>query len=98
MVFLLANKLSYSAKDISSLGYEMAETLRSMSKGQEAAIILIEYCKDVEEAATSLIEGNEWKEAMRLVHYSIIDSPMIYPTLSHIIIIFLILLSIGLRP
>ncbi len=67
MALMLANKMQCSPQDVTALAYELAETLRNMSHYQQAAQILLDYCKDVEQAITTLLEGNEWQEALRTV-------------------------------
>lgn len=67
MAVLTAIKLSLNQKEIAQLGYELSESLSTMSKFSEAAEILIECCNDVEQAVTSLISGNQWQEALRRV-------------------------------
>lgn len=51
-----------------NLGYNVAETLKSLGSYLNSAKIFIEYCHDIDEAVLTLTNGCEWSEAIRIVN------------------------------
>jgi hypothetical protein len=67
MIFVAAKMLQYTSEEICRLGYEIAESMQSLSKHTDAAHIYLNVCNDTEQAVLSLITGYRWQEALHLV-------------------------------
>lgn len=67
MALSTAVSLQYDREKQASIAYDLAENFRSTTRHAEAAILLFDYCNDVDEGLTALIEGSEWGEAVRRV-------------------------------
>ncbi|KAI9485105.1 IKI3 family-domain-containing protein [Zychaea mexicana] len=65
-VFSLAKQLQYSAEDIQGLAYDVLGNLKEKSRYQEAAVVAVDYGKDIEEAVDCLLKGSHWQEAARV--------------------------------
>ncbi|KAJ8653293.1 hypothetical protein O0I10_011043 [Lichtheimia ornata] len=66
--FAMANQLQHSEDDIQGLAYDLVEYLKDKSRFDEAAIVAVDYAKDVEEAVDCLLRGSHWQEAIRVSH------------------------------
>ncbi|CDH60280.1 pol ii transcription elongation factor [Lichtheimia corymbifera JMRC:FSU:9682] len=66
--FAMANQLQHSEDDIQGLAYDLMEYLKDKSRFDEAAIVAVDYAKDVEEAVDCLLRGSHWQEAIRVSH------------------------------
>ena len=49
--------------------FDFSDSLKTNRKYSEAARVLIDYADDVEEAIVTLLEGNTWEEALRLIYF-----------------------------
>ena len=49
--------------------FDFSVSLKTNRKYSEAARILIDYADDIEEAIVTLLEGNSWEEALRLIYF-----------------------------
>ncbi|XP_041464243.1 putative elongator complex protein 1 [Lytechinus variegatus] len=67
-VFSLTARLKYSTGDEMELARKIAGQLASNRRHSEAAVVLIEYANDLEEAITTLVDGAHWEEALRLMY------------------------------
>lgn len=67
MSMATAFSLQYDQERIASVAYDLSENFRSTTRHAEAAILLFDYCNDVEGGVSALLEGNEWREAIRRV-------------------------------
>ncbi|KAI8144910.1 IKI3 family-domain-containing protein [Fennellomyces sp. T-0311] len=65
-VFSLAKQLQYTAEDLQGLAYDVIEHLKDKNRYQEAAVVAVDYGKDIEEAVDCLLKGNHWQEAARV--------------------------------
>ncbi|XP_078667379.1 elongator complex protein 1-like isoform X2 [Branchiostoma floridae x Branchiostoma belcheri] len=70
----VASRLQYSTQQTAQLALRMAGFLRNNSRQGEAAVLLEQYVQDEEGAIITLLEGNQWEEALRVINkYSRID-------------------------
>ncbi|KAI8484997.1 hypothetical protein Bbelb_372430 [Branchiostoma belcheri] len=70
----VASRLQYSTQQTAQLALKMAGFLRNNSRQGEAAVLLEQYVQDEEGAIITLLEGNQWEEALRVINkYSRID-------------------------
>ena len=46
-----------------------SDSLKTNRSYSEAARVLIDYADDIEEAIVTLLEGNSWEEALRLIYF-----------------------------
>eukprot|EP00057_Strongylocentrotus_purpuratus_P001045 XP_001190999.2 PREDICTED: elongator complex protein 1 [Strongylocentrotus purpuratus] len=67
-VFSLTARLSYSTQDEMALARRLGGQLSSNTRHSEAAMVLMEYANDLEEAITTLVDGAQWEEALRLMY------------------------------
>jgi elongator complex protein 1 len=62
-----AKTLGLSPNEMSSLCRRLVESLTDGKRHLEASHLLLEYLDDVEEAVATLVSGNLWSEAQRLI-------------------------------
>ncbi|ORY06286.1 IKI3-domain-containing protein [Basidiobolus meristosporus CBS 931.73] len=67
-VFALVHQLKYSESEIAALGRSLASQLKDKRLCKDAAVILLDYVKDPEEAVDTLTNGNLWSEALRIAN------------------------------
>ncbi|XP_022256991.1 putative elongator complex protein 1 isoform X2 [Limulus polyphemus] len=63
-----ATKAGNSENQVVELALSFAETLKGNKHYFEAAVLLDQYVMDSEGAIATLIEGHNWKEAIRMIH------------------------------
>ncbi|KAK3610232.1 hypothetical protein CHS0354_022286 [Potamilus streckersoni] len=68
-MFFMTAKLGYTHDQEAELARTLAEQLKGQNKHTDAAILLEQYAKDIEEAIVTLIQGSQWTEALRLMYY-----------------------------
>ncbi|XP_013379508.1 elongator complex protein 1 [Lingula anatina] len=68
MALIMAAKLQYEETKMNDLSRMLVTELKNAGRFTEAACILEQYIKDIEEAVVVLIEGCQWEEALRLMH------------------------------
>ncbi|KAI0090814.1 pol II transcription elongation factor [Irpex rosettiformis] len=66
-LFDVALQQQISKEDLQAAAYRVAEDLSSKKRYQEAAIVLLDYAKDVREAVIALVQGNLFSEARRVI-------------------------------
>ncbi|THV06651.1 pol II transcription elongation factor [Dendrothele bispora CBS 962.96] len=66
-LFDLALRLETPQEDIVEIGYRVSEELTSKKRYSEAARVLLDYVKDVRTAVITLVQGNEFSEARRII-------------------------------
>ncbi|XP_066271077.1 elongator complex protein 1-like [Branchiostoma lanceolatum] len=64
----VASRLQYSRQQTAQLALRMAGFLRNNSRHCEAAVLLEQYVQDEEGAIITLLEGNQWEEALRVIY------------------------------
>ncbi|XP_019627149.1 PREDICTED: elongator complex protein 1-like [Branchiostoma belcheri] len=64
----VASRLQYSTQQTAQLALRMAGFLRNNSRQGEAAVLLEQYVQDEEGAIITLLEGNQWEEALRVIN------------------------------
>ncbi|ESP00729.1 hypothetical protein LOTGIDRAFT_112482, partial [Lottia gigantea] len=67
-VFCMTALLGYTADREAEIGRKLAVQLKESRQHREAAVIFEQYVKDIEEAIVTLIEGEQWDEALRLMY------------------------------
>jgi hypothetical protein len=68
MAITIAAKTSKpDSPELSNLCYDLVESLKQSSRHLEAAQILTEYCQNPDDAITTVMQGNHWDEALRIV-------------------------------
>eukprot|EP00743_Colponemidia_sp_Colp-15_P007997 GILK01008662.1.p1 GENE.GILK01008662.1~~GILK01008662.1.p1 ORF type:complete len:1374 (-),score=250.17 GILK01008662.1:279-4400(-) len=65
-VMSIARRQSLSDSDLIALAYEQAEGAKTAAQYETAAKILLQYCKDGEEAILCFLLGGNWEEAVRI--------------------------------
>ncbi|KAK9712591.1 putative elongator complex protein 1 [Basidiobolus ranarum] len=65
-VFSLVHQLKYDDSEVAALGRSLASQLKDKRMCKDAAVILLDYVKDPEEAVDTLTNGNLWNEALRI--------------------------------
>ncbi|XP_059175274.1 putative elongator complex protein 1 [Physella acuta] len=68
LMFCMASRLEYGHLRLVELAKKMAGQLKDRKMYKDAALVLEEYAKDVEEAIACLIEGSHWEEALHLMY------------------------------
>ncbi|TBU27865.1 IkappaB kinase complex IKAP component [Dichomitus squalens] len=66
-LFELAVQQELSLEDLKNTAYRVADDLISKKRTSEAALVLLDYAKDVREATIALIEGSHFSEARRVI-------------------------------
>ncbi|XP_072167241.1 putative elongator complex protein 1 [Diadema setosum] len=67
-IFGIVRRLEYSPKEEIDLARKFAGQLADNRRHSEAAVVLMEYADDLEEAITTLVAGGQWDEALRLMY------------------------------
>ncbi|XP_014675329.1 PREDICTED: elongator complex protein 1-like, partial [Priapulus caudatus] len=67
-LFCMAAKLHYDKEKLLDLAGRVSVKLRDERRHAEAAVVLMQYAGNVEEAIVELIDGCLWDEALRLMH------------------------------
>ncbi|KAJ7744686.1 pol II transcription elongation factor [Mycena metata] len=80
-LFDLAGRTGASQDDITDMGYRVGEDLASKKRYSDAARVLLDYAKDVREAVITLVQGNCFSEARRIV--TLTDSPALLVDVIH---------------
>lgn len=65
-LFLVAGLLKLNREEMLQLAHELSEELNALGKPAEAAQLVIEYCKDVDNGVLYLVRAREWEEALRI--------------------------------
>ncbi|KAI0669554.1 IkappaB kinase complex IKAP component [Trametes maxima] len=66
-LFELAVEKTLSDDELKEVAYRVAEDLVSKKRTSEAALVLLDYAKDVREATIALVEGSHFSEARRII-------------------------------
>ncbi|KAI1786336.1 IkappaB kinase complex IKAP component [Ganoderma leucocontextum] len=66
-LFELAVQQELPPEDLKGIAYRVAEDLTSKKRTSEASLVLLDYAKDVREAAIALVEGSHFSEARRII-------------------------------
>ncbi|KAG0700203.1 pol II transcription elongation factor [Suillus ampliporus] len=66
-LFELCLKEQLNDEEITEIAYRIADELFSKKRFSESARVLLDYAKDVRQAVNSLVQGNEFAEARRIV-------------------------------
>ncbi|XP_069778820.1 elongator complex protein 1 isoform X2 [Narcine bancroftii] len=66
--FCMAAQLHYTEDKVINVARTISGRLKEQRRYSEAALILEQYAKDYEEAITSLLEGGDWEESLRLIY------------------------------
>ncbi|KAJ7188994.1 pol II transcription elongation factor [Mycena filopes] len=80
-LFDLAGRTGASQDDIVAMGYRVGEDLTSKKRHSDAARVLLDYAKDVREAVITLVQGNCFSEARRIV--TLTDSSALMADIIH---------------
>ncbi|CAL1711610.1 unnamed protein product [Somion occarium] len=66
-LFEIALDEKVSEEDLNATAYRVAEDLSSKKRYADAAHVLLDYAKDIREAVISLVQGNHFSEARRII-------------------------------
>ncbi|KAK0212323.1 pol II transcription elongation factor [Desarmillaria ectypa] len=66
-LFDLAVRMEMPEEDLVLMGYRVGEDLTSKKRYLEAARVILDYAKDVRETVITLVQGNEFAEARRIM-------------------------------
>ncbi|KAF8504860.1 IkappaB kinase complex IKAP component [Russula emetica] len=76
-LFELAQLQKVDQEEIVAMAYRVAEDLGSKKRYTEAGQVLIDYAEDVREAVITLVQGNQFSEARRIItlneHYELLE-------------------------
>lgn len=67
-IFCMTARLKYSHDKEIDIAKKLTDQLKEVRRHQEAAIVLEQYCMDIEESIVCLIEGGLWEEALRMMY------------------------------
>ncbi|KAL0343709.1 UNVERIFIED_CONTAM: Elongator complex protein 1 [Sesamum angustifolium] len=65
-VLTVAGLIKLGKDDLLQLARELSEELQALGKPGDAAKILLEYCGDVDNAISLLVDARNWEEALRI--------------------------------
>ncbi|KAK4393284.1 Elongator complex protein 1 [Sesamum angolense] len=65
-VLTVAGLINLGKDDLLQLARELSEELQALGKPGDAAKILLEYCGDVDNAISLLVDARNWEEALRI--------------------------------
>lgn len=65
-VLTVAGLMKLSKDDLLQLARELSEELQALGKPRDAAKILLEYCSDVDNGISLLVDARSWEEALRI--------------------------------
>ncbi|KAL2241664.1 elongator complex protein 1 isoform X1 [Sesamum indicum] len=65
-VLTVAGLINLGKDDLLQLARELSEELQALGKPGDAAKILLEYCGDVDNAISLLVDARDWEEALRI--------------------------------
>ncbi|KAI0828044.1 IkappaB kinase complex IKAP component [Trametes gibbosa] len=81
-LFELALQKDFSAEELKDIAYRVSDDLLSKKRTSEAALVLLDYAKDVRAAVIALVEGSHFSEARRILvlhrHPELIEE-IVYP-------------------
>ncbi|PBK88520.1 pol II transcription elongation factor [Armillaria gallica] len=66
-LFDLAVRTEMPEEDLVAMGYRVGEDLTSKKRYLEAARVILDYAKDARETVITLVQGNEFSEARRIM-------------------------------
>ncbi|KAI0326070.1 IkappaB kinase complex IKAP component [Cubamyces sp. BRFM 1775] len=66
-LFELAVQRELSDDELKEIAYRVAEDLVSKKRTSEAALVLLDYARDVREGVIALVEGSHFSEARRII-------------------------------
>ncbi|OBZ69676.1 Elongator complex protein 1 [Grifola frondosa] len=66
-LFELALEEATPEQELKDMAYRVAEDLSSKKRTSEAALVLLDYAKDVREAIIALVQGSHFSEARRII-------------------------------
>ncbi|KAG7449880.1 Elongator complex protein 1 [Guyanagaster necrorhizus] len=81
-LFDLAVRTEMPEEDLVAMGYRVGEDLTSKKRYLEAARVILDYAKDTRETVITLVQGNEFAEARRIMtlhHRPDLLADVIYP-------------------
>ncbi|KAL5482011.1 hypothetical protein EMCRGX_G022290 [Ephydatia muelleri] len=67
-VFVLSSKLGFGEADRIQLARRVAASLKDARRHGDAATVLLDYAKDVDECVDCLLQGSLWEEAQRIMY------------------------------
>ncbi|KAI7749785.1 hypothetical protein M8C21_012143 [Ambrosia artemisiifolia] len=65
-VLTVAGLMKLPKEEIMQMAYELCEELQTIGKPSEAAKIAFDYCNDIKNGISLLINAREWEEALRI--------------------------------
>ncbi|KAK6116222.1 hypothetical protein DH2020_050018 [Rehmannia glutinosa] len=65
-VLTVAGIMKIEKDDVLQLARELCEELQALGKPREAAQVLLEYCGDVDNGVSLLVDARNWEEALRV--------------------------------